>query len=1248
MKLLSLNVRGLNNKIKRKLCFNEFLKYHICCLQETYVTQKSAKRWQSEWKGLFIYVPGTSNSKGLIILINKTFCFEQLQEFKINDRCLGITFKHDNQHFVIFNIYGPSKKEERVTFIENLPVFSEFGIDNSYVLAVGDMNMILNNDLDITNGLPHMQVEITAFNNFLTKQDLFDTWRHKHPFAKEYSWIRMYNDINTASFTARRLDYIFLNNRSKHALKNVDMNHFVSTDHKAVVADLNIDSYPRGRSLWKFNDSLLLDASFIEIMSSFINNHYDHLLNMNCFSADMIWDLIKIGIRDECTAFVRNKNVADWSNDLDLNIKNTSSLLASDPTNKTALKDLINFNKSKEIKDLAKARGALKRSRLRYIAEAESNTRYFLNLEQSTQSNTIIKELYNNNNILITSPIDITHQLQLFYTNLMNEPNRNDLDKGSEACLDAFLLDTQHPILNNEEQAYLDTNITINELFLALKSLNKDSSPGSDGLTPLFYLTFWMMVKTPLFESLNTSIENNSLSLSQRRAIISLLPKSKGDELRYLKTWRPLSLTNTDYKLLSKVLANRLQKVIKKLISINQVGYVAGRSINDHIRLIDDIINLSNIDDLPGIAVSLDFQKAFDMVSKKAILTTLKRFNFGNTFTSYVSMIINDTEASVKNANWYTEWFKTDRGVRQGCCLSPLLFILVVELLSIKIRDNPRIEGLLDYTSDDFGRETKLLMYADDISLFIKSARCLTFALQEVERFRMFSGLVLNRNKSIGMWLGSIKDNPEGGEGIRWLKATEHIKILGTYFSADTESSLLVENWNTKIESIKLLIMNWSKRNISIWGKCLVAKTFLLSKINYAIQSLALPDNILTIINNLIFKFIWRSDSNKNSFERINRNTLCLDIEHGGLGMISIEDQQQVMLLRWLHRLHARHKVNHTHIKIINKLLKQVGGFLCSYFSNTSLNLFKGLNEIKSTFWKKALTTWLTYKNACFKEDTPLYFIPIFNNMNISRGTKPLFIKRWIINDIKFVHQLFNEGRFKDVNEIREHVGTYGGLILDYLAVKNAVLKTYDPTLFINLDNHLEMKTQFDKLSNKDIRLKLVHHKKHIPKCKQLWLNRLDIDITNYYSLGVLASKESRLRTLHFKIIHSLYPTNILLNKMGIKDNNTCNVCPQLDTLMHFFFECNALRHYWNYIELLINRVLDRHIKINTIIALFGLTKEEINVKQSILNEANAIIILAKVCISKYKYSNIPNSLVFIFDSECLSRAKYFKILNPK
>ena len=206
--------------------------------------------------------------------------------------------------------------------------------------------------------------------------------------------------------------------------------------------------------------------------------------------------------------------------------------------------------------------------------------------------------------------------------------------------------------------------------------MNADSAPGCDGLTPLFYKHFWESIKLPLYNSIIESIEAKLLTLSQRRSLITLLPKSDDKEqLRNIANHRPISLTTTDYKIYSKVLASRLQNVIHKLISTDQVGYVKGRNINDHIRYIDDLINYSKIKNISGLLVSLDYRKAFDTVCKQSILASLHKFHFGPTFTRYVATIINGSEASIKNAGWISKWFPTTKGVRQGCNLSPLLFI---------------------------------------------------------------------------------------------------------------------------------------------------------------------------------------------------------------------------------------------------------------------------------------------------------------------------------------------------------------------------------------------------------------------------------------------------------------------------------------------------------------------------------------------------------------------------------------------
>ena len=284
-------------------------------------------------------------------------------------------------------------------------------------------------------------------------------------------------------------------------------------------------------------------------------------------------------------------------------------------------------------------------------------------------------------------------------------------------------------------------------------------------------------------------------------------------------------------------------------------------------------------------------------------------------------------------------------------------------MLSIKIRNHHNIEGILDNRLPNFNMETKILQYADDLSLFLKPGNSLTNALHIVEQFYHFSGLRLNRNKSIGMLLGEHYRQRDNKEGLVWLKPNENMKILGTFFNAHKESSLIEENWIGKIDNIKILIQNWSKRNISIWGKCLVAKTFFLSKINYIIQSLALPFHILKIINDLIFKFLWKTESNKNGYERINRKTLCLPTALGGLSMISIEDQQHMLLLKWLKRIHTRYKNNQheTHVKIVNYFLRNLGGIHYITLSNLTRENFKGLTTVKSTYWKRVIEAWLIH-----------------------------------------------------------------------------------------------------------------------------------------------------------------------------------------------------------------------------------------------------------------------------------------------
>ena len=1250
MKVLTLNCRGLNNSLKRHLFYKHFLKYNICCLQESYITNKTATLWGNEWAGShFFFQPGTNHSKGLIILINKSFVCNEVKEIKINERCLGISFIVDDKPYVIFNFYAPSVKEERLQYLEDLPDLLQGFPPDINAIMCGDFNMVTSHDC-IISGAQHEEREIRGFNTFVNYYHLNDTWESKNPFSKDYSWSRFYNkdNCNNGSFTpfiARRLDYLFCNDNLMKYLSFSDMIPFSLSDHKAVVSFFKLDDYKRGPSTWKFNDSLVDSEEFVTCMSRFITNTIIDLDQEQSFTNNDKWDLLKISIRDKCMSFVRNLKFDESESDiLESEIKMLTSKLSRYPDDHDLIRQVLKLTTKKEINDLSKSKGALKRSRASFIEENEKSTKYFLGLERYGQSQKTIKEIFDDNNILVQSPEKIIKVISSFYETLMNTNASNadheNLDNLTDN-LDNFLRDIEHPILDEQEKLELEAPITIIELEKALLLLNKDSSPGSDGLTAIFYITFWKQIKTLLFKSIEESIVHKSLTLSQRRAIITLLPKGNDlEQLKHISRWRPISLTNLDYKLYSKVLAIRLQSVLHTLINENQVGFLKNRSINDHIRLIDDMINISNKNNLQGMLISLDFQKAFDSVSKNAIIACMKRFNFGPIYTNYVTTILNDTEASVKNAGWLSSWFTTSRGVRQGCCLSPLLFILVVECLAIKIRSNDNIKSMA-FVNNNRDKETKLLQYADDITLLIQCIESLSLTLKEIDTFKQISGLILNREKSIGMWLGINKGRPPGGEGIKWLKDNENIKILGIYYNANTEASLIEQNWNTKIEEVKRVMAQWSRRNISLWGKSIIVKTFILSKLNYILQSLCLPDHVLKLIDSLIFKFIWKSGSNITGHERIKRTTLCLDVSEGGISMISIKDQQHVMLLKWM--LKINNNKNSIHYAIVNEIMKGIGGIEYFLNCNTNILFFKGLNTVKNGYWQKAITAWIPFDKSIFAINNDLS-LTIFNNKDILHHNMPLFINKWIHSNFKYLYQLLRvDGQIKTYQEVQNEIGPYGGLLLDYMAVCKAVVKSGINLISINHDP-ATLNIILPLISNKVIRRRIASKQGLFLNCTNVWL-RKQVNISLYFTIGLESTKESRLRLLHFNIIHNSYPTNVLLTKMRIKQSNKCDFCQETDFLEHFFYECHRLQQFWHDIEYIMVSILNQDIKVNTSIALLGITKDNTTANSKRIKEANHMLLIARMSISKLRNSDIKN-IKYIFEYEMLLRKKHFTTLG--
>ena len=383
-----------------------------------------------------------------------------------------------------------------------------------------------------------------------------------------------------------------------------------------------------------------------------------------------------------------------------------------------------------------------------------------------------------------------------------------------------FFQQANETFLTPDDQQVCDGLLTKTECEEALKSMNADKTPGTDGLPAEFYKVFWDDISTHLLSSLNFAYESGCLSITQRRGIIKLIPK-KSIEPFYIKNWRPITLLNTDYKIAAKAIANRIKTVLPKLINNDQTGFMKGRFIGENIRLIDGIIQYATQHNVPGLLLFIDFEKAFDSLEWPFIFDTLRFFGFGPSLINWVRTFYCNIESCVLNNGWSSNFFQPQRGVRQGCPLSPYLFILAAEVLAKTVRNNKSIRGFS--LGND---EVKISQYADDTTLILDgSEKSLTSAIQILDDFGKISGLKLNDSKTEALWIGS-----KIGKKFKWPKYK--VKTLGLWLSTDPDTALRL-NYNEKTENIRKLLSCWKYCRLTLLGKITVLNSLTASQLVY-------------------------------------------------------------------------------------------------------------------------------------------------------------------------------------------------------------------------------------------------------------------------------------------------------------------------------------------------------------------------------------------------------------------------------
>lgn len=385
------------------------------------------------------------------------------------------------------------------------------------------------------------------------------------------------------------------------------------------------------------------------------------------------------------------------------------------------------------------------------------------------------------------------------------------------------------------------------------------------------------MLSKPLVTALNSIMKGNSFPIDSLRAYISLIPKEGKDLLR-CGSYRPIALLNSDLKLFAKILANRLLPHIPNLINKDQAGFVPQREPRDNTIRVLNLVHAARTSRRPLLLLSTDAEKAFDRVYWTFVRATLEHIGLRASMLSWILSLYSSPTAAVKVNETRSGYFNIRNGTRQGCPLSPLIFILTLEPLLCKIRANQHIKGFRKISGAH-----KVTAFADDLIFFladpITSLPVLLHSLQEYGALSLFK---INMSKS------SMLNNTLGSHIIRQLRleyqfhwAADTIPYLGVAITPDP-INLYQANFAPLLHRLKTDLQHWHSLTLTWFGRSNAIKMTALPRVLYLLQALPihLPSSFFKRIDALFREFVWSHRQ-----PRIKLQLLYMAKHRGGVGL---------------------------------------------------------------------------------------------------------------------------------------------------------------------------------------------------------------------------------------------------------------------------------------------------------------------------------------------------------------------------
>ncbi|GJV22275.1 RNA-directed DNA polymerase, eukaryota, reverse transcriptase zinc-binding domain protein, partial [Tanacetum coccineum] len=448
-----------------------------------------------------------------------------------------------------------------------------------------------------------------------------------------------------------------------------------------------------------------------------------------------------------------------------------------------------------------------------------------------------------------------------------------------------IIFDIEFPNRITSGQSYdLESEVSKEEIKGAVWDCGIDKALGPDGFTFGFYRRYWNLIECDVVNAVKWFFHHGRIPNGGNSSFITLIPKVSNANM--VKEFRPISLIGSVYKIVAKILANRLVMVSGDLVSDTQSAFVKDRQILDGPFILNEVVQWCKKKRKQTMIFKVDFEKAYDSVRWDFVVAILKKFGFGDKWCKWILSCLQSSRGSILVNGSPTSEFQFFKGLKQGDPLSPFLFILVMESLHISFQ---RVvdAGLFSGIMLDTSLSVSHLFYADDVIFMGQwNQTNIDTIIRVLNVFHSVSGLRINMKKS--KLMGISVDSSKVEQAVKKIGCMA-LKMPFKYLGSKVGDRMSrINSWNDVIETMVARLSRWKLKTISIGGRLTLLKSVLGSTPIYHMSMYKVPKTVLHTMEAIRARFFNGADNNSRKSSWVSWKQVMASKDAGGLGVASL------------------------------------------------------------------------------------------------------------------------------------------------------------------------------------------------------------------------------------------------------------------------------------------------------------------------------------------------------------------------